>query len=82
MDVGSSDAVFTFTGTTLVGYKPSTFNLRGPNDLYVGSLSLASTTTTSTAPTSVTPEPSSILLLGTGLLGIAGVLKQRYAESC
>lgn len=28
---------------------------------------------------SVTPEPSSILLLGTGLLGIAGVVHKRFA---
>ncbi len=33
----------------------------------------------STAPAAVTPEPSSIALLGTGLLGVAGVMKRRFA---
>ena len=32
-----------------------------------------------TSPTSVTPEPSSIALLGTGMLGIAGVVRKRFA---
>lgn len=32
-----------------------------------------------TPNTAATPEPSSIALLGTGLLGFAGVLRKRFA---
>ncbi len=29
----------------------------------------------------VTPEPSSIALLGTGMLGVAGVIRKRLAKA-
>ena len=31
------------------------------------------------AAASVTPEPSSIALLGTGILGLAGLMRKRFA---
>ena len=36
-------------------------------------------TPTAAPPAAVTPEPSSIALLGTGLLGVIGVMRKRFA---
>jgi hypothetical protein len=33
---------------------------------------------TSSAPTSVTPEPSTLALLGTGILGVAGMMRRKF----
>ena len=32
-------------------------------------------------PTAVTPEPSSLALLGTGVLGLAGVVRRQFRRS-
>jgi hypothetical protein len=43
-------------------------------------LSSSATTTTSTTTSGTTPEPSSIMLLGSGILGLAGVLRRKLTR--
>ena len=40
-------------------------------------LQMGATTSTSTSSTGTTPEPSSIMLFGSGILGLAGVLRRK-----
>lgn len=83
---------FTITGLTTIGYTatPSPFlNLAGTGffsqtgmDNTSGSFSLTSSTTGITSfqlngMTTATPEPSSLMLLGTGLVSSAGMLMRR-----
>lgn len=85
--VGPSNAAFSFSAASLIGYTGSTFNLNGANDLYVGSLTAGSTLDSGTltpapvldAPvaTAITPEPASLLLMSTGLLGVALTLPRK-----
>ena len=75
--VGSSAAKFTVSGVTLVNFAGDNFNLNGPNDLYVGQLNL--TGSYDPVATAVTSEPGSLLLLSTGILGIAVLNRRRLA---
>jgi hypothetical protein len=49
-------------------------NNGGPFNITAGSLNVPS------APSAVTPEPSSLLLFGTGLLGVAALARRRFLK--
>lgn len=68
--VDDDDATLVFEAPTLIGYGGSSIYLVGPNDSYAGSASPAPT---------ATPEPSSVALLGTGLLSFVGFVRKRCA---
>lgn len=75
--LGNQGTVAKFTFTDLDHPRNNdTFNLQVPgiDGDFVGHL----TGPNATPPPPATPEPSSIALLGTGLLGIAGVLRKRF----
>lgn len=76
-----SELTFTLTGVTTAD-----FILTNPFD-FVSDLNVAGATgnvgangTLSRTPPPSTPEPSSLMLLGTGALGLAGVVRRRFGR--